>query len=251
MSRFWHRSPTAPRSDPSQASRIGVATWSACSASRQAAVDSDREPPYLHRASHRKRGFGADLILLPVPARCRILAIGRNGSRGAQRPRSGTGGALDPSAREAGSCRRQGGGEHRWRAAGLSCGGPWLAASLGHGPGRGRGSRGGRAGSASLTLARGATFWCPGDMMMDWVSPRLRGDAAAQSNQAVRAVLAGRQRADSGSAGAGRGCSPSVNMAVMRTRAPACCRLRADRGRLRRRRRRRRRGRPGCDRPGG
>ena len=30
----------------------------------------------------------------------------------------------------------------------------------------------------------------PGDMMIDWVSPRLRGDAAAQSLQAVRVPCA-------------------------------------------------------------
>jgi hypothetical protein len=32
----------------------------------------------------------------------------------------------------------------------------------------------------------------PGDMMIDWVSSRLRGDAAAQSIQAVRLALRGR-----------------------------------------------------------
>ena len=34
---------------------------------------------------------------------------------------------------------------------------------------------------------------CPGDMMIDWVSPAC-GDAAAQSNQAVRLARWGRQR---------------------------------------------------------
>ena len=50
-------------------------------------------------------------------------------------------------------------------------------------------SRGGREGpgrgAASLTWVRGAWGRCPGDMMIDWVSPAC-GDAAAQSNQAVR-----------------------------------------------------------------
>ena len=32
----------------------------------------------------------------------------------------------------------------------------------------------------------------PGDMMIDWVSSRLRGDAAARSIQAVRLALRGR-----------------------------------------------------------
>ena len=34
---------------------------------------------------------------------------------------------------------------------------------------------------------------CPGDMMIDWVSPAC-GDAAAQSNQAVRLALRGKGR---------------------------------------------------------
>ena len=47
-------------------------------------------------------------------------------------------------------------------------------------------------------------------MMIDWVSSRLRGDAAAQSIQAVRlACAAGPGAADSGLAGAGRGYAPS------------------------------------------
>lgn len=37
-------------------------------------------------------------------------------------------------------------------------------------------------------LPRSAGVW-PGDMMMDWVSPRLRGDAAAHSLEAVRVAL--------------------------------------------------------------
>jgi hypothetical protein len=53
------------------------------------------------------------------------------------------------------------------------CGGdqPWRTGAAG-------------AGAASLTWVRGA-WRCPGDMMIDWVSPAC-GDAAAQSNQAVR-----------------------------------------------------------------
>jgi hypothetical protein len=35
-------------------------------------------------------------------------------------------------------------------------------------------------------------FALPGDMMIDWASSRLRGDAAAQSMQAVRLALRGR-----------------------------------------------------------
>ena len=44
----------------------------------------------------------------------------------------------------------------------------------------------------------------PGDMMMDWVSPRLRGDAAAHSLEAVRVPCAAGRRPDSPLAGAGR-----------------------------------------------
>jgi hypothetical protein len=46
-------------------------------------------------------------------------------------------------------------------------------------------SRDGR-GQEQPALPRSAGRWrCPGDMMIDWVSPAC-GDAAAQSNQAVR-----------------------------------------------------------------
>ena len=53
---------------------------------------------------------------------------------------------------------------------------------------RGVTSRGGRGGGAreQPALPRSAgRRRCPGDMMIDWVSPAC-GDAAAQSNQAVR-----------------------------------------------------------------
>jgi hypothetical protein len=59
-------------------------------------------------------------------------------------------------------------------------------------------SRGGRGcgGQEQPALPRSAGLGCcPGDMMIDWVSPAC-GDAAAQSNQAVRLALReqGRQR---------------------------------------------------------
>ena len=57
-------------------------------------------------------------------------------------------------------------------------------------------SRGGRGrGQEQPALPRSAGLWrCPGDMMIDRVSPAC-GDAAAQSNQAVRLALGqGRQR---------------------------------------------------------
>ena len=55
--------------------------------------------------------------------------------------------------------------------------------------GRGRGAR-----SSQPYLGPRGGGRCPGDMMIDWVSPAC-GDAAAQSNQAVRLALwQGRQR---------------------------------------------------------
>ena len=51
----------------------------------------------------------------------------------------------------------------------------------------GRG-RGGEQPALPRSAGRGC---CPGDMMIDWVSPAC-GDAAAQSNQAVRLALRGR-----------------------------------------------------------
>ena len=54
-------------------------------------------------------------------------------------------------------------------------------------------SRGGRGGARSSQPYLGPRGFgcCPGDMMIDWVSPPC-GDAAAQSNQAVRLALRGR-----------------------------------------------------------
>jgi hypothetical protein len=57
-----------------------------------------------------------------------------------------------------------------------------------------RGGRGRGMGSQPYLGPRGVGR-CPGDMMIDWVSPAC-GDAAAQSDQAVRLALRerGRQR---------------------------------------------------------
>ena len=49
----------------------------------------------------------------------------------------------------------------------------------------------GRRGDSQAYLGPRARA-APGDMMIDWVSSRLRGDAAAQSIQAVRLALRGR-----------------------------------------------------------
>jgi hypothetical protein len=53
-----------------------------------------------------------------------------------------------------------------------------------------RGGTGAAGGSQAYLGPRARA--APGDMMIDWVSSRLRGDAAAQSIQAVRLALRGR-----------------------------------------------------------
>jgi len=53
------------------------------------------------------------------------------------------------------------------------------------------GRDGGRQGGSQAYLGPRAPA-APGDMMIDWASSRLRGDAAAQSMQAVRLALRGR-----------------------------------------------------------
>ena len=68
----------------------------------------------------------------------------------------------------------------RFRRVAFLCG---VISRGGRGPGREQPALPGSAG-----LGR-----CPGDMMIDWVSPAC-GDAAAQSNQAVRLACSGRQR---------------------------------------------------------
>jgi hypothetical protein len=52
---------------------------------------------------------------------------------------------------------------------------------------------GGGARSSQPYLGPRGVGRCPGDMMIDWVSPAC-GDAAAQSNQAVRLAFRGKGR---------------------------------------------------------
>jgi len=120
----------------------------------------------------------ACLSLLPVPLIAAGFCERAGGSRGAQRPRSGAAGALDAIARE--RIMPGGGGREplvvdmvqRVRAGGLSV--------------RVISCDGRRRGQEQPALPRSAGHTrCPGDMMIDWVSPAC-GDAAAQSNQAVR-----------------------------------------------------------------
>ena len=121
---------------------------------------SDREPPNLHpsvTASVGGVGFavtvswsGACLSLLPVPDSCR------------ERNHPGGGGREAPGADVV----------QRFRLVAFLCGWPAVAA--------------GGGGQEQPALPRSAgRGCCPGDMMIDWVSPP-GGDAAAHSNQAVR-----------------------------------------------------------------
>ncbi len=150
-------------------------------------------------------------------APCPLIAAGfcerAGGSRGAQRPRAAPQAPLTrPSG--SGSCRAAGGREslavrdavQRFRRAAFLCG---VTSS---------GGRGGGARSSQPYLGPRGFGCCPGDMMIDRVSPAC-GDAAAQSNQAVR--LAGPAAADSGSAGAGRGGPHRVSEAVPGPAGPA------------------------------
>ena len=100
---------------------------------------------------------------------------------------SGAAGALDAAGRER-MIGVLGAGKRGWRVSGGGCWSflrelwavvPW--------------HRGCGAGSSQAYLGpRAGAFACsrPGDMMIDWVSPRLRGDAAAHSVQAVRVPCA-------------------------------------------------------------
>jgi hypothetical protein len=206
---------------------------------------------------------------VPDSAPCSLIAAGFPASgrpgRGAQRPRSGAGGALDAAVREpdhAGGRRQAAGGRRQGAGGrGQGAGRPWLvrnavvavqywAASWEQGE-RGRGSRGPGAGSASLTSAREALASRPGDMMMDRVSPRLRGDAAAQSDQAVRAVLAGRERLAAARRELAAVVPHLVSLAAV-ARLRAACRGCGHRvSTLQAASKAPRRARPGCGRPGG
>src|SRR6202011_4095863 len=110
------------------------------------------------------------------------------GSGGAKRPRSGAEGALDAAAGErimagggkGANLRRDRRFRVCWRGAFLAgTGGDLLHDGTG------------RRGDSQAYLGPRARA-APGDMMMYWVSSRLRGDAAAQSIQAVRLALRGR-----------------------------------------------------------
>ena len=149
---------------------------------------------YLHRrgdasgsAVARIYGLRACFTVPPCPDCCRFLRAGGR-VRGAKRPRSGAEGALDTAARErimagggkGANLRRDRRFRVCWRGAFLA--GIGVTCSM-----TGRGRRG----DSQAYLGPRARA-APGDMMIDWVSSRLRGDAAAQSIQAVRLALRGR-----------------------------------------------------------
>jgi hypothetical protein len=147
---------------------------------------------YLHRHVTAS-GFGdGPFSVLGRASVCSLALIAAGsceraaGSGGAKRPRSGAAGALDAAGRE--QIMGCGGKGSEPGVSGFGAGvGPFL-------PGTGvtflrGGTRAARGSQAYLgPRARAA----PGDMMIDWVSSRLRGDAAAQSIQAVRLALRGR-----------------------------------------------------------
>ena len=209
-------------------------------------------PPYLHPPVTASVRFGVSAVmitvvrgclsLLPVPDSCRVLRAGGRVT-GARSARAAAPQAPLTWPSGSGSCRAPGQGGPGGAGSGsgvLACGlsvrgdQPWR-------PGRGQEQ-------PALPRSAGRSC-CPGDMMIDWVSPAC-GDAAAQSNQAVR--LAGPAAADSGSAGAGRGGPHQVSAAAAGPAGPARSRAgRRGMGGLRRRRARRRRARPGCGTPGG
>ena len=162
---------------------------------REARLITVRRPALPASVCDRKRsisgvhGHGHLRLGMPEYAPCPPVAAGfcerAGGSRGAQRPRSGAAGALDAIVRErimpGGGGQESPGGAgsvQRFRAYGLSGG------VTSHG------GRGGARRQPALPRSAGHRR-CPGDMMIDWVSPAC-GDAAAQSNQAVRLALRGR-----------------------------------------------------------
>ena len=128
------------------------------------------------------------------------------GSGGAKRPRSGAAGALDAAVRE----RIMGWRGQRERTAGVRRI-PGLAYGLscrGTGVTFLRGGTGAARGSQAYLGPRARA--APGDMMIDWVSSRLRGmRPLSLYRPSAWPCAAGPVAADSGLAGAGRGYAPS------------------------------------------
>jgi hypothetical protein len=137
---------------------------------------------------------------------------GRVKGRGSARVSDARRGALDAAARAMPMIRLRGGGlaclhAEEGRLPPGAAGG--LAVCSGSGGSRAEWQEGG--GSQPYLGARTRRPSGSGHMMMDWVSPRLRGDAAAHSFEAVRGLpcTAGHGRSDRGLPGAGRGGAPS------------------------------------------
>jgi hypothetical protein len=160
----------------------------------------DRKRPISGFHGHDRRGRG-----MPESAPCSLIAAGSASRAGGSQGRSARVAAPQaPLTRSSGSgsCRRQGAGSLWWRVWFSGSGGwPFCAGDQPWRP------EGGARRQPALPRSAGRGR-CPGDMMIDWVSPAC-GDAAAQSDQAVRLACLGPAAADSGSAGAGRGGSPS------------------------------------------
>jgi hypothetical protein len=147
--------------------------------------------------------FGACFTVLPCPDRCRFLRVaGRVRGRGA--PAQGAAGALDASG---GERIVAGGGKGANRGVGGFRAGVCLPLETGGGLDRWQG-RGRRGGSQAYLGPRALA--APGDMMIDWASSRLRGmRPLSLCRPSAWRCAAGPVAADSGLAGAGRGCAPS------------------------------------------
>ena len=172
--------------------------------------------------------FGFSGVVTPVSDRTGLLPV-RDSCPGA-----------DHAGRRAGSCWR--GGGYRPVSRAFRCGVT------------GRGGRGAGRGQPALPWCAGRRHG-PGDMMIDRVSPPC-GDAAAQSNQAVRAGPARKRRTrlTGGLRELAAGVPHRVIVAALCPPGPGASRDWPSwwtRERVRRRRGRRRRARPGCGRPAG
>ena len=139
------------------------------------------------------RGHGCPGLGMAESGPCPLIAAGfcerAGGSQGRVAPAQRASQAPLTRSPGSGSCQAAGAGSPWWRCGSVVRGGglsvrgdqPWR-------PGAG-------ARSSQPYLGARGVWGCPGDMMIDRVSPAC-GDAAAQSNQAVRLALReqGRQR---------------------------------------------------------
>jgi len=178
-------------------------------------------PPYLHRPSTTRGVSGHTHFCSLSSDSCRISASGRSGSRGAQRPRSGH--RRWPLTQLPGSrIMSAAGGRGVPGGSGIQLFGPWAWRPL---PG-GKGLRAAVA-AGGRRVGQPALPWPAGHSLVSrrhddglGVPPPAGGmRPLSLTRPSARGPCGPVASDDSGAAGAGRGCSPSVNMAVMRARA--------------------------------